>query len=487
MTTSHVFAAAHAANLSYGNQNSGAPLPDALRSALQQSLKTDLGQVRLHESTLPTQYGAKAVTHGTDIYFAPAQYNPQRQDSLWLLAHEAAHVAQQLSGRVGSTAKVDGAPRLTVDPGLEADADAFADRFVTGHEFGPCANSEMAPQAGPDWSVLLPNLWINEGGNRRKLTSTSNTMIELENKLRTTPVYNHFIQNRKEIQSYLRSWINSSRHTLKRFIFGQRENIREYKSWENLARALIGEVRSEGNLQKETELAKQTEKSGYINWYLNNYISYKLYRELNKNSNHDKVKIAVRTKNPYKGEYSHFYKNMGKILYSPEKYDFKSKVAVIHDITKVMAKVNRNKFAIVPPEKVLFTALVPLDDGSWAYQQKNMGTGGFRVNQPAKKFGNNDHCTLLETSEVISAARYNDMPVEMGPSFTCGRMMQMVHGCGGSVHHLTAVAWGIFAFWNLHYSHKYSRVHRFHGTLDMAKNYGVAYTPFVYPNNAPTW
>jgi len=63
--------------------------------------------------------------------------------------------------------------------------------------------------------------------------------------------------------------------------------------------------------------------------------------------------------------------------------------------------------------------------------------------------------------------------------------MQMAHWAGGDQDEKTAMAWGIFAFWNQDYFTSYSGVHRFHEVMDMSKNYGVPYTPFAYPLTSP--
>jgi len=47
--------------------------------------------------------GAQAYTQGTDIHFAPGQYQPSSQGGQELLGHELAHVVQQADGRVKAT------------------------------------------------------------------------------------------------------------------------------------------------------------------------------------------------------------------------------------------------------------------------------------------------------------------------------------------------------------------------------------------------
>jgi len=44
----------------------------------------------------------------------------------------------------------------------------------------------------------------------------------------------------------------------------------------------------------------------------------------------------------------------------------------------------------------------------------------------------------------------------------------------------TALAWAAFAFWNRRYYSHQAGAHRFHEVMDVAKAYGVDYTPFQY-------
>lgn len=359
--------------LSYGNPERGTRLPEHLRRRLEAAAGICLGHVRIHQGALAERFGANAIAHGTDIHFAKDRYNPENSSGYRLLAHEVAHVAQQLRGQVRRPGGRAAAPvALVVDDALEDEADQLAAGRRAARTGGCVENI--------DWSVLLPNLYIEVGGNApEKLTDTSGTMRRIGAAIHGTPLYFPFQSNRDTIHDILKSWVNSSRNTIKRFIFFQKENVRHYMSWENMARALIGEAKSLGNLAREDRLAQRTIVNGYINRYLCKYLSFYVTRTFAKNAyrNDADVQRALSTRRPYKGEYSHWYPNMGKVIADPYKYEFKHRVAVIHDLNRIFRGLE-DKFWQVPDNKTEMTYLVPNGDGTYQQrQQRQNGTGGF--------------------------------------------------------------------------------------------------------------
>lgn len=105
-------------------------LPEEVRGKMESTIGTDFSNVRIHaNSDKAVEAGALAFTQGTDIHFAPGQYNPNSRQGEELLAHELTHVQQQSEGRVKSTGQVAGMP-LNEDRGLEKEADELASRAV---------------------------------------------------------------------------------------------------------------------------------------------------------------------------------------------------------------------------------------------------------------------------------------------------------------------------------------------------------------------
>lgn len=97
-------------------RNSGAALPSATRSFLEPRFGRDLGGVRIHadraSSQLAQRLQSRAFTVGSDIFFAPGEFQPHTPGGMRVLSHELTHVAQQ--GAVPATASPRGpAPLVT--------------------------------------------------------------------------------------------------------------------------------------------------------------------------------------------------------------------------------------------------------------------------------------------------------------------------------------------------------------------------------------
>jgi hypothetical protein len=138
-----VFASAAAQpKAAQAQQGNAMPLPDTLRhvgrgglgqalpEAVQQKMETffgaSFGDVRVHVGPEAPAIGALAFTLGSDIYFAPGQYDPVTPRGQQLLGHELAHVVQQRQGRVRNP--FGGGIAVVQDPGLEAEADRLGQR-----------------------------------------------------------------------------------------------------------------------------------------------------------------------------------------------------------------------------------------------------------------------------------------------------------------------------------------------------------------------
>jgi hypothetical protein len=105
--------------------------------------------------------GARAFTVGTDIYFAAGEFRPDTRDSLWLLAHEVAHVVQQQCAGLVRAPRPSTASALTVMPdgtAQERAADSAADALIAGRPvtFGASApGSLVGSGVGADGRPVL--------------------------------------------------------------------------------------------------------------------------------------------------------------------------------------------------------------------------------------------------------------------------------------------------------------------------------------------
>lgn len=102
-------------------KSGGQPIPDQVRAKMETAFGMDFSDVRVHIGQEATSIGAIAYTWGTNIHFAPGQYNPHTIQGQKLLGHELWHVVQQKSGRVSNP--FGSGVAVVQDHALEAEAD----------------------------------------------------------------------------------------------------------------------------------------------------------------------------------------------------------------------------------------------------------------------------------------------------------------------------------------------------------------------------
>ncbi len=93
------------------SKGGGAALDEAMRSFIEPRMGFDFSQVRIHNDSqavqMNQQLGARAFTHGSDIYFGAGQYNPGSNEGKRLLSHELTHVVQQSGGGLSNQIACD--------------------------------------------------------------------------------------------------------------------------------------------------------------------------------------------------------------------------------------------------------------------------------------------------------------------------------------------------------------------------------------------
>lgn len=81
------------------SKGQGTKLPSPVQQEMSSKMGTDFSSVNIHTDSkshqLNSQLGARAFTHGSDIYFNRGEYNPNSSGGKHLLAHELTHVVQQ--------------------------------------------------------------------------------------------------------------------------------------------------------------------------------------------------------------------------------------------------------------------------------------------------------------------------------------------------------------------------------------------------------
>jgi hypothetical protein len=130
-------------------KSGGIPLPKDVLSKMEGAFGASFSDVRVHVGSEAASIGAIAFTWGSNIHFAPGQYNPQTPHGQFLLGHELTHVVQQRAGRVSNPFGAGVA--VVQDHALEAEADrmgrlaAMSPATVSGTSASGRANAPGVP------------------------------------------------------------------------------------------------------------------------------------------------------------------------------------------------------------------------------------------------------------------------------------------------------------------------------------------------------
>lgn len=126
-------------------KSGGWPLPKDVQAKMETALGASFADVRVHVGPEASSIGAIAFTWGSDIHFAPGQYNPHTPQGQFLLGHELTHVVQQRAGRVSNP--FGSGVAVVQDHALEAEADRLG-RLAANNCTACAPSSEMKVGAG---------------------------------------------------------------------------------------------------------------------------------------------------------------------------------------------------------------------------------------------------------------------------------------------------------------------------------------------------
>jgi hypothetical protein len=161
-------------------QTGGDPLAPALRKQMEGYFDTDFSEVRVHVGPEAPAIGALAFTVGTDLYFAPGQYQPHTQSGRELIGHELTHVVQQREGRVGNP--FGSGVAVVHDEELEAEADrhgrAAAQAKSSGMPRGFGRKTSAAPAEARGGYRLLVGAYLHDAPQPESLAGHSFVAIE---------------------------------------------------------------------------------------------------------------------------------------------------------------------------------------------------------------------------------------------------------------------------------------------------------------------
>jgi len=112
------------------NQANLTGMPDDVKAKMEGAFNTRFSDVRLYpNSGKAIDVGSLAYTKGSDIHFAPGEFNADSLSGQKLLGHELTHVMQQREGRVKPTGSINGLP-LSDSPSLEKEADVVGKKAL---------------------------------------------------------------------------------------------------------------------------------------------------------------------------------------------------------------------------------------------------------------------------------------------------------------------------------------------------------------------
>lgn len=133
-------------------------MPQAVRAKMEKSFGTSFSDVSIHtESVQAKSIGALAYTQGSNIHFAPGQYNPKSPSGQALLGHELTHVVQQRAGRVPMPHQSKGSA-INADPALEKEADDMGAKAARGQlaQVPGATGGQVASSASPVQNSTQP-------------------------------------------------------------------------------------------------------------------------------------------------------------------------------------------------------------------------------------------------------------------------------------------------------------------------------------------
>ena len=132
----------------------GTPIEAPLQSQLEGAFGTSFADVRIHRSSaLAPQLGARAFTFGSDVHFAPGEYEPTTERGMHVLSHELTHVVQQSGGAGGGASRIARTGRLVQrDVGFEFETKNVSTKRTNGAAPLPIGGFPDAGAGGAAWN-----------------------------------------------------------------------------------------------------------------------------------------------------------------------------------------------------------------------------------------------------------------------------------------------------------------------------------------------
>ncbi|MHC0447934.1 eCIS core domain-containing protein [Flavobacterium sp. 3-218] len=454
-------------------------LPENLKSGIENLSGHSMDDVKVHyNSNKPAQLNAHAYAQGTDIHIASGQEKH--------LAHEAWHVVQQKQGRVKPTLQMKGKVNVNDDIGLEKEADV------------------MGAKALQMKSKENTNTVINSSVSQKKNNSTQpiQRIVEINgqtysSKLDVAFLYHEIATKTKASLSaseliLLRTWVRAPGP---RSIFGFRLSSglhKNYEDYEELAMALKGDVGSQKNLKKETDLALKIPDSNKIKVHMNS-LAVKIFDYIEQEkANFDKKHGGKR----FWEDSSASYRGLWNYVGTPYNFNYYASLmgafgsgGVATKVPNAKPPLEAFKETLQKPEGNITDIFASMKQVSNVYNDR-IGKNKFTTPKLVTKHGQltpvkgqNEESgekryntqSLKEKEDWTKYARSKNIPVSAGASGSMDRMYRLAQDAGANVDELFALALAGHYVFNQVYTMLSNDPHTFHEIMDpMHKYVGVS-------------
>ena len=132
-------------------KGSGAPLDRETQTEMEDAFSSDFSGVQVHTGkeavSLSHSLGARAFTHGTNIFFNQGEYQPKSERGKHLLAHELTHTIQQGHGVQQKLADPCSIQASQTIPGLQRNPDGPGNQATVSSEVIDLSTGSFNPSA----------------------------------------------------------------------------------------------------------------------------------------------------------------------------------------------------------------------------------------------------------------------------------------------------------------------------------------------------
>lgn len=310
---------------------------------------------------------------------------------------------------------------------------------------------------------------------------------EAENAAKGKDIEDAFGQNREVVRVQLRKWIehNVGAMGLKSHPeFGRKAQFREYDDFESLARGVLGWVEAKPGRAAEKALAHEIRDDPAIEQSLNRLLTKlsELIWAIDDPSDAGRsfnVVNELLASNSVAGAYEEYFKSKGKpitrpmlVLDAPEGYDFRTKVAVLHDLTEYFGPLRKRSIPGVGH------GLLDTETGLDAIAFTTGVSGeGHPIRDELDRGMGKTSSTRDEANKGTAFARQYKIPVWASQSYTTARMLKLAEWAKATGEEKKHLAQAIVAFWRREYDHTSIAYHTLHEVMDVAHHFGVPYHP----------